>query len=448
MVVMPTTGERMLAGRYRLEQVIGRGGMSTVYRATDQVLGRTVAVKVLLAALIDQDPNYGERFAREARAAAALASPSVVTVYDTGIDAEGERYIVMEYVAGHSLAELLADGRPLEIARALAIAERVAEALRVAHAAGILHRDIKPANVMVADDGTVKVLDFGIARRLDGTTLTQAASVVGTAGYMAPERALGKPGDARSDLYSLGCLLYAMLTGRPPFTGEVPAALLHQQVNVAPSPPSAIRTGISPGLDALVLEMLAKDPRARPPTAERVRDRLRALAGLPLPPSAASTAATATAATARLGGLAPTLPLARAATAAIARATVAIVRPLPSDHRRRAVVMSVLTALVALVAVALLSSGGGGTPRASHHVVHRASGPTTSHSATTHAASTPTTARTTPTSFTATGPNHPPSPAPAPAPKPAGPQGPAGNPPGHGGKPPGKDKGHGGPGGD
>jgi serine/threonine-protein kinase len=359
--------ERTLAGRYRLEQVIGRGGMSTVYRGTDELLGRTVAIKILLAALLEQDPAYATRFQREAQAVAALASSAIVTVYDTGTDEDGGQYIVMEYVAGRSLAELLGDGRPLEVSEATRIAERVADALRVAHAAEILHRDIKPANVMAADDGTVKVLDFGIARRLDGTTLTQTASVVGTAAYMAPERALGHAGDARSDIYSLGCLLYAMLSGRPPFTGELAAAVLHQQVNSGPTPPSELRPGIPAALDALVVQMLAKEPDARPQTAAEVRDRLLVLSGAsPLIAAAAPTA--------------PTVPLAHAApTRAMGRrrpvpgGTRAVPAAVLGDHRLRAVVMALATALVALVAVALLAGGGSAThaPRSSHRASAR-----------------------------------------------------------------------------
>lgn len=379
--------ERTLGGRYRLEDVIGRGGMSIVYRARDEVLGRTVAVKVLLAALAEQDPSYSARFTREARAAAALASSAVVTVFDTGVDEEGGRYIVMEYVSGHSLAELLADERPLELAESLRIAERVADALRAAHTAGILHRDIKPANVMVADDGAIKVLDFGIAHRVDGTALTQTASVVGTAAYMAPERALGQPGDARADIYSLGCLLYAMLAGRPPFAGDAAAAVLHQQVNSDPVPPSRSRRAVPAALDALVLAMLAKAPEARPQSAAEVRDRLLALSGV----------APATAAT---------VPMAAAAGATFA------------EHRRRAVLVALAVALIAVLALALLSAGGS----AKHPARNRA---TTG----SHAVSRPPTAK--------------------PKPKPPAPS--RQTPPGHGGTPPGQAKhgqGGGGDGGD
>jgi serine/threonine-protein kinase len=409
--------ERTLAGRYRLEAVVGRGGMSTVYRASDEVLGRTVAVKILLAALLERDPAYAARFEREARAAASLASSAVVTVYDTGTDEEGSQYIVMEYIAGLSLAELLADGRPLEISEATRIAERVADALRVAHAAGILHRDITPANVMVADDGTVKVLDFGIARRLDGTTLTQAASVVGTAAYMAPERALGQPGDARSDVYSLGCLLFAMLTGRPPFTGELTAAVLHQQVNSEPTRPSKLRIGIPAALDALVAQMLAKEPDARPQTAAQVRDRLLELSGIP-PLAAAAGLTAATAPLARAAGRSQTLRMAplTAATQLLSRSRPVLAAVL-TDHRRRAVVMAIATALVALVAVALLA-GGGSPTRATQR----------SHQSTVRATTQPA-AKKKPKKAAK----------PAAAPKPdGGPPGHGGQPPGHGGQPPGQ----------
>jgi serine/threonine-protein kinase len=357
-----------------------------------------VAVKVLLAALAEEDPTYAERFEREARAAAALVSSAVVTVYDTGIDEDGGQYIVMEYVPGQSLAEMLGGERPLAIPEAVRIAARVADALRAAHAAGILHRDIKPANVMVADDGTVKLLDFGIARRLDGATVTQVASVVGTAAYMAPERALGRQSDARADIYSLGCLLYAMLTGRPPFTGEIAAAVLHQQVNAEPVPPVRLRAGIPAALDALLLEMLAKAPEARPQSAARVRDRLRALS---------ATAPTA-----------PTIALRPR------RRRRSIVAAVLADHRSRALVMALATALVALAAVALLGGGGssgtqtaGGSHRAPARPVTR----------TTH--------RT-------------PTPAPKPPRSPHRQAANSGEPPGHGGKPPGKaKKGDGGDGG-
>jgi eukaryotic-like serine/threonine-protein kinase len=265
----------LLAGRFELSGVVGRGGMGTVYRATDLVLGRTVAVKVLAAALLE-DPVHVARFEREARAAASLAHPGVVAVYDTGVD-HGAHFIVMEFVSGQSLAELIGDRGRLDVGRAVGVGARVADALCAAHAAGLIHRDVKPGNVMLTDGGGVKVLDFGIARALDATALTQTASVLGTAAYMAPEQALGDPADERSDIYSLGCLLYALLTGRPPFAGLLPAAVAHQHVHTDPVPLGRSDARLPDSLDRLVMQMLAKSPDARPQTAAEVRDRLDAV---------------------------------------------------------------------------------------------------------------------------------------------------------------------------
>jgi serine/threonine-protein kinase len=250
--------------------------MSTVYRGTDLSLDRVVAVKVAMDPLLERDPVYASRFKREARAAASISNPGVVTVFDAGADGP-TRYIVMEYVEGRDLAAILREERPLDIRRAERIAEEVADTLAAAHAAGIVHRDIKPGNIMITPQGAVKVLDFGIARTTDGVSLTQTASVLGTAPYMAPEQAMGQPADARSDIYSLGCVLYEMLTGRPPFTGDLPAAVLHQHVRVDPKPPSQLNPKVPPALDALVMELLAKSPGDRPQTAAEVRDRLAAL---------------------------------------------------------------------------------------------------------------------------------------------------------------------------
>jgi serine/threonine-protein kinase len=325
---------RTLAGRYELAEVIGRGGMGTVYRAVDLVLGRSVAVKMLPGLLADQDPTSVARFEREARAAAALNHPAVVAVYDTGAD-ETTRFIVMELVAGRSLDSILRDEGPLDPERAAGIAARVADALAAAHAAGIVHRDIKPANVMVAEDGLVKVLDFGIARAMDATTLTQNASVLGTAAYMAPEQALGKPADERSDIYSLGCVLYALLAGHPPFTEGGAAAILNQHANIPPTPPRAENSRVSPALEAVVMQMLAKSPDDRPQTAAQVRDRLTNRSANP-PVTPASTAPTA-----RLRQTTATQP-------------PHVVRP----DRRRLILAGALAALVLTIALVALASGG------------------------------------------------------------------------------------------
>ena len=281
---MSSAGEpRTLAGRYRLDEVIGRGGMSTVYRGTDLSLDRVVAVKVALDPLVEQSPIYLARFTREAQSTAAISNPRIVTVYDAGADGP-TRFIVMELVPGRSLADVLRDDGPLEPARAANIAAQVADALSAAHAAGIVHRDIKPGNIMVTADGQAKVLDFGIARALDSHSLTQTATVLGTSSYMSPEQALGQPVDARSDIYSLGCVLYEMLTGEPPFVADVSAAVLHQHVRVEPKPARERNPDIPQALNDLVMQMLAKDPKDRPQTAAEVRDRLEhAASGSPGP---------------------------------------------------------------------------------------------------------------------------------------------------------------------
>lgn len=337
-------GHRTLAGRYELLAVIGRGGMGTVYRARDLILERVVAVKVLPAALADGDPVGVQRFEREARAAASLAHPRIVAVYDTGLD-EGTRFIVMEFLLGRSIEAILREGGPLEPARSIDIATGVAEALGAAHTRGIVHRDIKPGNVMIADDGSAKVLDFGVARAVDRTALTHSASVLGTAAYMAPEQVLGHPVDGRSDIYSLGCVLYAMLAGSPPFRGDAVAAILHQQVNVEARPLRAIDARIPAGLELLVMDMLAKDPGARPQSAAQLRERLA---------QARSGAANGRGGAARAREATPPPP--------DAPPTRKLVRA-RGDTRRRLLAVGVLAALALLAAgVAALSSGS--APRA------------------------------------------------------------------------------------
>jgi serine/threonine-protein kinase len=327
---------RTLVGRYELAEVIGRGGMGTVYRAVDVVLGRSVAVKTLPALLADQDPTSVARFEREARAAAALSHPAVVAVYDMGVD-EATRFIVMEFVVGRSLEAILRDEGPLDPDRAASIAAGVADALAAAHGTGIVHRDIKPANVMIAQNGSVKVLDFGIARAMDATTLTQNASVLGTAAYMAPEQALGEPADERSDIYSLGCVLYALIAGHAPFTGEAAAAILHQHANVAPRQLRGENSRVSPALNTVVMQMIAKAPDERPQTATQVRDRLT---------TASSDAA---------GAPPTTAPTIRQRETTATRALSRVAHPAP----RRLAFVGALVPLVFAIAVIALSSGGG-----------------------------------------------------------------------------------------
>ena len=285
----------ILAGRYELSDLIGRGGMAQVYRATDTTLGRTVAVKVL-SAQFAADPSFVERFRREAQAAARLNNPNVVNVYDSGTEGS-THYIVMEYVEGRTLAEVLAqDGRLLP-ERATEIAGSVCQALAFAHAAGIVHRDVKPGNIMVTNAGQVKLMDFGIARADTQETAAQTAAVLGTAAYLSPEQAQGAPMDTRTDIYSLGVVLYEMLAGRPPFTGDTAVAVAMQHVNDQPVPPSQLVNGITPDLDAVVMRALSKNPDNRYADVqafEQDLDRVRAGQRVAAPPVMAAPTAVMT----------------------------------------------------------------------------------------------------------------------------------------------------------
>ncbi|MFF1543070.1 Stk1 family PASTA domain-containing Ser/Thr kinase [Streptomyces sp. NPDC058291] len=266
---------RRLGGRYELGHVLGRGGMAEVYFAHDTRLGRTVAVKTLRADLA-RDPSFQARFRREAQSAASLNHPAIVAVYDTGedyIDGVSIPYIVMEYVDGSTLRELLHSGRKLLPERTLEMTIGILQALEYSHRAGIVHRDIKPANVMLTRNGQVKVMDFGIARAMgdSGMTMTQTSAVIGTAQYLSPEQAKGEQVDARSDLYSTGCLLYELLTVRPPFVGDSPVAVAYQHVREEPQPPSVFDPEITPEMDAIVLKALVKDPNYRYQSADEMR---------------------------------------------------------------------------------------------------------------------------------------------------------------------------------
>jgi eukaryotic-like serine/threonine-protein kinase len=271
---------RVLNGRYEIDSVLGQGGMAKVFRGTDQVLGRTVAIKVLSPQFAD-DAQFVARFRREAQAAAALNQPNIVGVFDTG--SQGDvHFIVMEYVEGRTLRDVIRAEGPLLPERAAEIADAVARALETAHEAGMVHRDIKPGNIMLTSDGEVKVMDFGIARTSTGDTLTQTAAVLGTASYLSPEQAQGHPVDARSDLYSLGCVLYEMTTGRPPFSGDSPVAIAYKHVKDDPVAPSRINPDVPSDLEAVILKSMAKNPANRYQTAAEMRQDLgRLMQGLP-----------------------------------------------------------------------------------------------------------------------------------------------------------------------
>ncbi|MGW3563446.1 Stk1 family PASTA domain-containing Ser/Thr kinase [Streptomyces sp. NPDC000941] len=283
---------RRLGGRYELGSVLGRGGMAEVYLAHDTRLGRTVAVKTLRVDLA-RDPSFQARFRREAQSAASLNHPAIVAVYDTGedyVDGVSIPYIVMEYVDGSTLRELLHSGRKLLPERTLEMTVGILQALEYSHRNGIVHRDIKPANVMLTRNGQVKVMDFGIARAMGdaGMTMTQTAAVIGTAQYLSPEQAKGETVDARSDLYSTGCLLYELLTVRPPFIGDSPVAVAYQHVREEPQPPSTFDPEITPEMDAIVLRALVKDPDYRYQSADEMRaDIEAALEGQPVAATAA-----------------------------------------------------------------------------------------------------------------------------------------------------------------
>jgi eukaryotic-like serine/threonine-protein kinase len=277
------TQPRLLGDRYELDGVVGRGGMAEVYRARDLRLDRTVAIKTLRADLA-RDQTFQARFRREAQSAASLNNPSIVAVYDTGEDpASGVPFIVMEFVDGRTVRDLLIEGHRLLPERTLEITSGVLRALEYSHQAGIVHRDIKPGNVMVTRNGDIKVMDFGIARAMSDAqaTMTQTAQVIGTAQYLSPEQARGERVDARSDLYSTGCLMYELLTGRPPFTGDSPVAIAYQHVRENPIPPSRLDPSLPPWADSIVLKAMAKSPNDRyQSAAEMQADIQRAASGM------------------------------------------------------------------------------------------------------------------------------------------------------------------------
>jgi len=350
-----TAPPRRLGDRYELGALLGYGGMAEVHLGSDVRLGRDVAVKTLRADLA-RDPAFQIRFRREAQSAAGLNHPSIVAVYDTGVDGTGGdavSYIVMEYVDGRTLREVLTEERRLLPRRALEITSEVCAALDYSHRHGIVHRDIKPGNVMLTRTGGVKVMDFGIARAVTASqaTMTQTAAVIGTAAYLSPEQARGEPVDARSDIYSTGCLLYELLTGRPPFTGDSPVSVAYQHVREPPPPPSRVDPDLPPEIDAIVLKAMAKNPANRYQSAAEMREDIeRSLAGQPVlaTPVLSESATTV---------LAPA--------GATADSTLLLRRPTQADRRGRGLAFTLLAlALLALLAAGFLLTrgvfGGGG----------------------------------------------------------------------------------------
>jgi eukaryotic-like serine/threonine-protein kinase len=339
--------------------------MAEVYVAEDQLLNRTVAVKVLFPELA-HDEAFVERFRREARAAASLNHHNIVSVYDFGED-DGSWFIVMEYVEGRNLRDIIRSEGPMEPARAADLGAEVAAALAAAHAHGIIHRDVKPANVLIAaGTGTVKVADFGIARAANARQgLTMPGTVLGTATYLSPEQAQGQAVDARTDVYSLGMVLYEMLAGKPPFTGDSPVAIAYQQLSQTAPPPSTHNHLVPPALDAIVMKAMSKDPADRQGSAEELRDQLLAVdRAVGDPDATVAIAAPAPDATAVIAaGSTSVLPPVVTQEPIVERRPAGPLADEVYRRRRAGVIAGVALAALAIIAILVLLSGDdeGGT---------------------------------------------------------------------------------------
>src|ERR1700712_3949936 len=302
---------RLVGSRYEVGELIGYGGMAEVHRGRDVRLGRDIAIKILRSDLA-RDPSFLNRFRREAQAAAGLNYPAIGAFYDTGEDPGPDGtaipFIVMEFVEGRTLRDIVKSEGRLPPRRVLEIISEVCGALDFSHRNGIIHRDIKPANVMITRAGAVKVMDFGIARALadNGATVTSTAAVIGTAQYLSPEQARGESVDARSDVYSTGCLMYELLTGQPPFRGDSPVAVAYQHVRESAPPPSAIVPELPRALDSIVMKALAKNPMNRYQSSAAMRSDLQlALADRPVQAEAVLTDAEKTQYIARSSAVPP-----------------------------------------------------------------------------------------------------------------------------------------------
>jgi eukaryotic-like serine/threonine-protein kinase len=353
---------QVLLERYEVGRLLGSGGMAEVYEGRDRLLARQVAIKVPLPQYA-HDPAFQQRFRREAQAAASLSNPGVVAVYDTGMQ-NGTPFIVMEFVAGRTLKETILAERPLAPDRAAQIAAEVCSALAAAHARGLVHRDVKPPNVMLTHSGRVKLMDLGIARADAAESATQTGAhttMIGTALYLSPEQAQGQPVDPRSDLYSLGCCLYEMLTGSVPFRGATPVAILYRHVREDPAPPRLLNPEVPPALEAVCLRALAKRPEDRYQTAVEMRDDLlRARAGGRVQAGAPAIAAMATTVLPPLAGADPTAVYGRTVTAD--RASRHAAAPPRRRHRWLVWVLVPLGVVALTVGAALLASKLVGEP--------------------------------------------------------------------------------------
>jgi eukaryotic-like serine/threonine-protein kinase len=337
------TTPHILLDRYEVGRLLGAGGMAEVFEGRDRLLARRVAIKVLQAQFV-RDPSFLIRFKREAQAAASLSHPNIVGVYDTGSE-DGTHFIVMEYVDGRTLKDVIRAEGPLYPERAAEICADVCSALVAAHARGLIHRDIKPGNVMLTPDGKVKVMDFGIARATTSETITQTAAVVGTAQYISPEQAQGQTVDYRSDIYSLGCCLYEMLTGTVPFTGATPVAIAYRHVREDPTPPRMLNADVPAPLEAICLKAMAKLPDNRYQTAAEFQSDLeRFRNGQPVQATPLLDAAATTQAIPRGDGGADPTAMLGGATAAGGYAE-------PYEEERRTSVGWIVVSVLALLAV-------------------------------------------------------------------------------------------------